>query len=50
MPAELKNVLKVVDPTGLIYYLGTITPSEIKSLTFVPVVTETANQADASDA
>lgn len=46
MPTELKNVLKVVDPTGLIYYLGTITPEEIKSLTFVPVVTETSQQDD----
>lgn len=44
MPCELKNVLKVVDPTGLTYYLGTITPEEIKALTFVPVVTETSQQ------
>jgi len=49
MPAELKNVLKIVDPTGLTYYLGTITPSEIKSLTFVPVVTEAASQGDTSE-
>ena len=42
MPVELKNVLKVKDPTGLVYYLGTLTPSEIKNLTFVPVVTKTS--------
>ncbi len=38
MPVELKNVLKVVDPCGLTYFLGTLTPKEIKQLTFVPVV------------
>lgn len=38
MNSELRNVLRVEDPTGLVYYLGTITPAEIKQLTFVPVV------------
>jgi DGQHR domain-containing protein len=38
MPVELKNVLKVIDPCGLTYFLGTLTPKEIKQLIFVPVV------------
>jgi DNA sulfur modification protein DndB len=38
MPVELKNVLKVVDPCGLTYFLGTLTPKDIRRLTFVPVV------------
>lgn len=45
---ELKNVLKVTDPTGLVYYLGTLTPLEIKNLTFVPVVTKTQLSGDES--
>jgi DGQHR domain-containing protein len=48
MPVELKNVLRVSDPTGLVYYLGTLTPLEIKSLTFVPVVTKTQLSVDES--
>lgn len=48
MPSELKNVLKVTDPVGLTYYLGTITPEEIQELTFVPVVTETPSQGEIS--
>lgn len=48
MPVELKNVLKVTDPTGLVYYLGTLTPLEIKNLTFVPVVTKTPFSVDES--
>jgi hypothetical protein len=39
MAMEIKNVLKVEDPCGPIFYLGTITPKEIKHLTFVPLVT-----------
>jgi len=40
MPVELKNVLKVDDPSGFTYYLGSLTPNHIKELTFVPVVTK----------
>jgi DGQHR domain-containing protein len=44
MPVELKNVLKVVEPCGLTYFLGTLTPKEIKQLTFVPVVNLTERE------
>jgi DGQHR domain-containing protein len=46
MPVELKNVLRVEDPCGLTYYLGTLTPKMIKQLTFVPVVTASAQEGD----
>jgi DGQHR domain-containing protein len=35
---KIDNVLQVVDPAGLTYYMGTITPPEIMQLTFVPCV------------
>lgn len=38
MAVELKNVLRVEDPHGFTYYLGTLYPEQIKELTFVPVV------------
>jgi len=34
----LDNVIQVVDPSGLKYYLGVMTPSQIMELTFVPCV------------
>ncbi len=34
----IKNVLKITDPSGLTYYLGTITPAQIMELTFIPCV------------
>ena len=40
MPTELKNVLLVEDPTGISYCLGTLSATEIKQLTMVPVVSE----------
>ena len=40
MPSELKDVLLVKDPTGLSYCLGTLSATEIKQLTMVPVVSE----------
>ena len=39
MTVEVRNVLRVEDPIGVVYYLGTIKPQQIKELTFVPVVT-----------
>lgn len=41
MPAEIRNVMKVVDPMGRAYFLGVLSPAEIKALTFVPCVTST---------
>lgn len=38
MSAKIDNVMKIVDPSGLTYYLGTITPAQIMDLTFVPCV------------
>lgn len=38
MTTKINNVLQVKDPSGLIYYLGTITPAQIMELTFVPCV------------
>jgi DGQHR domain-containing protein len=35
---NLENVMRVSDPSGLTYYLGTITPNQIMELTFVPCV------------
>jgi len=35
---KLDNVMRVSDPSGLTYYLGTITPAQIMELTFVPCV------------
>lgn len=43
MPHELRNVLRILDPIGFTYYLGTLTPAEIKQLTFVPVVTQSSH-------
>lgn len=42
---EIEGVLKVEDG-GNVYYLGTLTPGQIKSLTFVPVVSKTTNGKD----
>jgi DGQHR domain-containing protein len=38
MPVEIRNVLRVEDPNGVVYYLGTFSARQIKELTFVPVV------------
>jgi len=38
MPTKINNVLEIVDPSGLRYYLGAITPPQINELTFVPCV------------
>lgn len=38
MNIEIQNVLMVSDESGFTYYLGTIKPTQIKELTFVPVV------------
>jgi DGQHR domain-containing protein len=38
MTTTIKNVLRITDPSGLTYYLGTITPTQITELTFVPCV------------
>jgi len=46
MSIELKNVLKVTDPTGFVYYLGTLSPHEIKQLTYVPVVSPSTDSGD----
>lgn len=46
MPVELKNVLRVQDPCGLTYYLGTLSPKMIKDLTFVPVAKPSEPQGD----
>lgn len=35
---KISNVIQVIDPSGLTYYLGTILPSQIMELTFVPCV------------
>ncbi len=48
MPVELKNVLKVEDPSGLVYYMGTLAPEYIKKLTFVPVVSPSQRSGDES--
>ncbi|MFG3818223.1 DGQHR domain-containing protein [Limnothrix redekei] len=45
---ELKNILKVEDPSGRVYYLGTLKPLEIKQLTFVPVVSGTEEPTEDS--
>jgi len=42
MTVELENVIKIDDPAGFTYYLGTLTPKKIKELTFVPVVAKSA--------
>ena len=47
MPTELTNVLLVEDPTGISYCLGTLSATEIKQLTMVPVVSE--SQMGATD-
>jgi DGQHR domain-containing protein len=49
MPIEIKNVLRVEDSTGPTVYLGSIYPSQIKELTFVPVVVKSQN-CDAPEA
>lgn len=38
MSNKINNVIQIVDPSGLTYYLGTITPAQIMELTFVPCV------------
>jgi DNA sulfur modification protein DndB len=38
MSSKINNVLQIVDPSGVIFYLGTITPAQIMELTFVPCV------------
>ncbi len=38
MNYKINNVIQIVDPSGLTYYLGTITPAQIMELTFVPCV------------
>ena len=38
MKMKIEHVLKVVDPSGLTFYLGAISPSQIMQLTFVPCV------------
>lgn len=43
MPVEIRKVLKVDDPTGHTFYLGSITPKQIKELTFVPVVVKSGD-------
>lgn len=48
MSVELKDVLRFHDPAGRTCYMGVFRPSQIKQLTFVPVVTQT--QADGMDA
>lgn len=35
---KIENVLQVVDPSGLTFFLGTIRPAQIMELTFVPSV------------
>jgi DGQHR domain-containing protein len=35
---RLENVIQIIDPSGLKYYLGVMTPSQIMELTFVPCV------------
>ena len=46
MTVEVRNVLRVEDPIGVVYYLGTIKPQQIKELTFVPVVTLSPTSED----
>ncbi|WP_159786752.1 DGQHR domain-containing protein [Sodalinema gerasimenkoae] len=48
MILELKNVLKVEDQLGLVYYLGTLSPLNIKNLTFVPVVAKNTGNPESS--
>ena len=38
MSTKINNVLEIIDPSGLRYYLGAITPPQINELTFVPCV------------
>ncbi len=42
---EIEGVLKVEDGNN-VYYLGTLMPGQIRSLTFVPVVSKTTNGKD----
>jgi len=35
---RISNVMQIVDASGLTYYLGVITPAQIRELTFVPCV------------
>lgn len=37
---RVEKVLRVQDPTGLTYYLGSLLPEQIQALTFVPCVRE----------
>lgn len=42
MSVELKNVLRIEDPSGFTYFLGSLMPRNIKELTFVPVVSKSS--------
>jgi DGQHR domain-containing protein len=38
MSTKISNVIRIQDPSGLTYYLGSFTPEQIMQLTFVPCV------------
>jgi len=44
MAIHLDNILRVNDPSGFVYYLGTLKPTQIKQLTFVPVVNSSGSE------
>jgi DGQHR domain-containing protein len=44
MSVEIENVLKIEDPSGVIFYLGSITPDQILQVTFVPSVINTNSE------
>lgn len=48
MILELKNVLRVQDDVGFVYYLGTLAPTDIRNLTFVPVVAKNTGTSASS--
>jgi DGQHR domain-containing protein len=37
---EIKDVLRVEDPNGLVLYMGVLAPNQIKQLTFVPIASK----------
>ena len=38
MSVQFRPVIRVEDPCGPVFYLGTMQPTDIKAVTFVPVV------------
>src|SRR5688572_3929803 len=48
MPVEFWPVVRIEDPCGPIFYLGSMQPTDIKQVTFVPVVSATVPSVEPS--